>query len=79
VTPISVAALPIERVLSPDGRYLAFAAQTGGRDALYLYDLKRHRVIRKLKFELDGIESPMRRTASASFLSGWMVGSAICS
>jgi Tol biopolymer transport system component len=43
---------------SPDGRYLAFSAQTGGQDALYLYDLKQRRVLRKLKFALDGIESP---------------------
>lgn len=43
---------------SPDGRYVAFSAQTAGRDALYIYDLKKNRVVRKLKFELDGIESP---------------------
>jgi hypothetical protein len=43
---------------SPDGRYVAFAAQTGGHDALYLYDLKQGRVTKKLKFTLDGIESP---------------------
>ena len=34
------------------------SAQTGGRDALYLYDLKKKRVTSKLKFKLDGIESP---------------------
>src|SRR5690606_1572430 len=43
---------------SPDGRYLAFAAQTGGRDALYIYDLQRKRVDRKLEFELSAIMSP---------------------
>ncbi|MGH7460234.1 MAG: hypothetical protein ACREMA_04305, partial [Longimicrobiales bacterium] len=43
---------------SGDGRYVAFSAQTSGRDALYIYDLKKKRVAKKLKFELDGIESP---------------------
>jgi len=43
---------------SPDGRYVAFAAQTGGRDALYIYDLQKRSVVRKLKFDLDGIEYP---------------------
>jgi Tol biopolymer transport system component len=43
---------------SADGRYLAFAAQTGGRDALYLYDLQKGRVLRRLRFTLDGIEAP---------------------
>ncbi|MGH7470417.1 MAG: hypothetical protein ACRENP_20935, partial [Longimicrobiales bacterium] len=43
---------------SPDGRYLAFSAQTGGRDALYLYDLHKRRVLRRLRFPLHGIESP---------------------
>ncbi len=43
---------------SPDGKYLAFSAQTAGRDALYLYDLQQQRVQRQLKFDLDGIESP---------------------
>ncbi len=43
---------------SPDGRYLAFAAQTGGQDALYLYDLKRKKVAKKLRFDVDGISNP---------------------
>ena len=43
---------------SPDSRYVAFSAQTGGRDALYLYDLERGKVVSKLKYELDGIDSP---------------------
>lgn len=43
---------------SPDGRYVAFAAQTGGRDALYIYDTLRNRVTRKLKFDLNGIANP---------------------
>ena len=43
---------------SPDGRYVAFAAQTGGQDAIYLYDLESNRVIRKLKYDLNGISNP---------------------
>lgn len=43
---------------SPDGKYLAFAAQTGGRDALYIYDLKRNRITKKLRYELNSIMSP---------------------
>lgn len=43
---------------SPDGRYLAFAAQTGGRDALYIYDLERKRMFKKLEFDLAAIMAP---------------------
>lgn len=43
---------------SPDGRYLAFSAQAGGRDALYIYDLRRNRIEKKLRFELNSIMSP---------------------
>jgi Tol biopolymer transport system component len=43
---------------SSDGRYLAFAAKAGGQDALYLYDLRRGRVAKRLKFDLNGISNP---------------------
>lgn len=43
---------------SPDGRFLAFSAKVGGKDALYVYDLARRRVVRRLEFELNGIENP---------------------
>ncbi|MGH7552690.1 MAG: BamA/TamA family outer membrane protein, partial [Longimicrobiales bacterium] len=43
---------------SPDGRYLAFAAQSGGQDALYLYDVQRKKVAKKLRFDLNGISNP---------------------
>ena len=43
---------------SADGRYVAFAAKTGGEDALDIYDLQRRKVVRKLKFPLNGITSP---------------------
>ncbi|MGH7574853.1 MAG: BamA/TamA family outer membrane protein [Longimicrobiales bacterium] len=43
---------------SPDGRYLAFAAQAGGQDALNIYDLERDKVTKQLKFELNGVSNP---------------------
>ena len=43
---------------SRDGRMLAFAAKSGGQDALYVYDLQRRKVIRKLKYDINGITSP---------------------
>lgn len=43
---------------SPDGSLVAFAAQTGGKDALYLYDVDRRRVRRKLTFDLEGVSNP---------------------
>ncbi len=43
---------------SPDGRHLAFVAKVGGRDALYLYDVERRRVARKISFDLDGVQNP---------------------
>ncbi len=43
---------------SPDSRFVAFAAQTGGRDALYIYDIAHDRIIRKLRFRLNGIAHP---------------------
>ncbi|HEY0671383.1 MAG TPA: BamA/TamA family outer membrane protein, partial [Longimicrobiales bacterium] len=43
---------------SPDGNLVAFAAQTSGQDALYIYDLRRQRITHKLKFRLNGVASP---------------------
>ena len=43
---------------SQDGRYIAFAAKDGGQDALYVYDMARGRITKKLKFDLNGISSP---------------------
>jgi Tol biopolymer transport system component len=43
---------------SNDGRYLTFVAQVGGRDALYVYEVAKRRVARKVVVELDGIQNP---------------------
>ncbi len=43
---------------SPDGRYLAFAAQIGGQDALYIMDVERKSIRKKLRFDLNGITNP---------------------
>lgn len=43
---------------SPDGRFLAFAAKAGARDALHIVDVQSKKIVRTLKFELDGVFSP---------------------
>jgi len=43
---------------SPDGSTLAFTGQRGGRDVLYLLDMKSRKVTRRFDFELDQILSP---------------------
>ncbi|MBI4544252.1 MAG: TolB family protein, partial [Gemmatimonadetes bacterium] len=43
---------------SPDGKYLAFSAKTGGQDAIYVLDVAKRRVLKRLKFDLNGIENP---------------------
>jgi len=43
---------------SPDGRHLAFVALVGGRDALYIYDVAKRRVVRRITVNLDGIQNP---------------------
>jgi Tol biopolymer transport system component len=42
---------------SPDGRTLAFAAKTGGQDALYLVDVASGAIERKLAFGLDEVQT----------------------
>ena len=43
---------------SHDGTQLAFTAKTDGQDALYIYDVRRRKVTKKLKFDLNGLQSP---------------------
>ncbi len=43
---------------SSDGRLLTFVAKDGGRDAIYVYDVERRWVVRKIAVELDGVRNP---------------------
>ena len=43
---------------SPDGRTLAFTAQSGGKDVIYLEDVRSLNVIRRLDTGLDGMVGP---------------------
>ncbi|MGQ0562311.1 MAG: peptidase S9, partial [Gemmatimonadota bacterium] len=43
---------------SPDGKRLAFVAQAGGRDVLYIFDIDRNRIVDQLGFELNGLAHP---------------------
>lgn len=43
---------------SPDGKQVAFTGQRGGRDVLYLLDVKSRKVVRVFDFELDQVLSP---------------------
>jgi Tol biopolymer transport system component len=43
---------------SPDSKYIAFAAKSGGEDALKIVDVKKRKIVRSMKFGLDGVFSP---------------------
>jgi hypothetical protein len=43
---------------SPDGKQVAFVATEEGRDALQIYDVARHKIVKKLKCELFSIANP---------------------
>ena len=43
---------------SPDEQYIAFPAKVGARDALYVMDVRKKKVIRRIKVNLDGATSP---------------------
>ena len=43
---------------SPDERYIAFPAKVGARDALYVMDVRRKKVVRRIRVDLDGATSP---------------------
>ena len=47
-----------QSAFSPDGRTLAFTAQTGGRDVLYLLDVKSLGIVRRLDTGLEGMIGP---------------------
>ena len=43
---------------SPDGRSLAFTAQRKGKDVLYLLDVRKQKVIRRIDTPLEGVTGP---------------------
>ena len=43
---------------SPDGRTLAFTAQRKGKDVLYLLDVRKRKVIRRIDTPLEGVTGP---------------------
>jgi Tol biopolymer transport system component len=43
---------------APDNRRIAFVARVGGRDAIYIMDVRSRKVLRRLRFNLDGIQAP---------------------
>ncbi len=43
---------------SPDERFIAFVAKVGKEDALYLMDVEKKKITRKLTFGFDGLMSP---------------------
>ena len=43
---------------SPDAKLLAFTGQSGGRDVLYVMDVKSRSILKKFDFELDQVLSP---------------------
>jgi Tol biopolymer transport system component len=60
---------------SPDGRYIAFAAQTGGRDALYILDVERRRQEAKIEFkDVNGIANPTWSPDGQQIAFSGMVG-----
>ncbi len=43
---------------SPDGRLFAFTAQRGGKDVLYIHDIRRNRTLRRLDTPITQMHSP---------------------
>ena len=43
---------------SPDSKSIVFAAKSGAEDVLHIVDIKRRKIVRSLKFGLDGVFSP---------------------
>ncbi len=44
---------------SPDGKQLAFVAKTKGKDAIYLADVKRKKIVKRVKLDFHNVLSPM--------------------
>jgi Tol biopolymer transport system component len=43
---------------SPDGKRIIFAAKSGSNDVLYIVDVKKGKIVKKLRFDLDAAFSP---------------------
>jgi len=47
-----------QSAFSPDGRQVAFTAQRAGRDVIYIYDLRRERIVKRLDTPLQAMIGP---------------------
>lgn len=61
---------------SPDGRSIAFAAKSNNKNTLYILDVKKKKVRKRFKFELDGLFEPTwspdgQKIAVAGIQDGW--------
>ncbi|MBT5828684.1 MAG: hypothetical protein HOH77_00715 [Candidatus Latescibacteria bacterium] len=61
---------------SPDGRSIAFAAKSNNKNTLYVLDVKKKKVRKRFKFELDGLFEPTwspdgQKIAVAGIKDGW--------
>jgi Tol biopolymer transport system component len=43
---------------SPDGKFITFASKAGKTDAVNILDVKRHKISRTLRFDMDGVFNP---------------------
>ena len=43
---------------SPDSKFVVFAAKAGAQDALHIVNVKKRKIVKELKFDLDGIFTP---------------------
>lgn len=61
---------------SPDGKNIAFAAKSNNKNTLYILDVKRKKVRKHFKFDLDGLYEPAwspdgQKIAVAGIKDGW--------
>lgn len=43
---------------SPNEQFIAFPAKIGAKDAIYILDVRKKKVVRRIKVDLDGVQSP---------------------
>ncbi|MCZ6631901.1 MAG: hypothetical protein O7G87_00720 [bacterium] len=61
---------------SPDGRQIAFAAKSNNKNTLYILEVKKKKIRKRFKFDLDGLFEPTwspdgKRIAVAGIKDGW--------